>query len=66
MCDSVGQIHLVNAQTGVRIVYLQTLRNMGTANETKNGLNMESSPIVVNGMIVIGTRAGSIFGVKIA
>jgi outer membrane protein assembly factor BamB len=66
MCDSVGQIHLVNAQTGVRIVYLQTLRNKGTANETKNGLNMESSPIVVNGMIVIGTRAGSIFGVKIA
>lgn len=65
MCDSGGQIHLVNAQNGQRITYLQTLRNMGTANEVSTGLNMESSPIVVNGMIVIGSRAGSIFGVKI-
>lgn len=65
MCDSVGQIHLVNGKTGKRICYLQTIRNKGTANELKTG-NMESSPIVFNGMIVIGTRAGSIFGVKIS
>ncbi len=65
MCDSLGQIHLVNAQTGVRITYLQTTRNLGLASETQSGLNMESSPIVYNGMIVIGTRAGSVFGVKI-
>jgi len=66
MCDSVGQIHLVNAKNGERICYLQTIRNKGLGNEIKTGLNMESSPIVFNGMIVIGTRAGSIFGVKIS
>lgn len=65
MCDSGGQIHLVNAKTGQRITYLQTIRNKGTDNEVKTGLNMESSPIVFNGTVVIGSRAGSIFGIKI-
>jgi len=65
ICDSIGQIHLVNGLTGTRINFLQTIRGKGTADETKTGLNMESSPIVYNGMIVIGTRAGSVFGVKI-
>jgi len=66
ICDSFGQIHLVNALTGVRITYLQTLRNKGLEGETKSGLNMESSPIIFNGTIVIGSRAGSVFGVKIS
>lgn len=65
ICDSVGQIHLVNGQTGVRITYLQTIRNIGTADESKEGLNMESSPIIFNDMIIIGSRAGSVFGVRI-
>ena len=65
MCDSGGQIHLVNGQTGERITYLQTIRNKGTSNEVKTGLNMESSPIVVGDIIIIGSRSGSVFGVKI-
>ncbi|NLO63030.1 MAG: PQQ-binding-like beta-propeller repeat protein [Clostridiaceae bacterium] len=65
MCDSGGQIHLVNGQTGERITYLQTIRNKGTTNEVKTGLNMESSPIVIGDIIVIGSRSGSVFGVKI-
>ena len=65
ICDSNGQIHLVDGKTGTRIMYLQTIRNKGTANETKQGLNMESSPAVFNDMLVIGTRAGSVFGVRI-
>lgn len=65
ICDSVGQIHLVNGKTGQRITFLQTIRNFGTDNESKSGLNMESSPIVYNDLIVIGSRAGSVFGVRI-
>lgn len=66
ICDSGGQIHLVDGKTGQRITYLQTIRNKGLGNETKEGLNMESSPAVYDGMIVIGCRAGSVFGVKIS
>ena len=65
ICDSVGQIHLVNGLTGVRITYLQLIKNKGLAGENKNAQNIESSPIVINGMIVIGTRGSSIYGVSI-
>ncbi|MBN1892075.1 MAG: PQQ-binding-like beta-propeller repeat protein [Clostridiales bacterium] len=65
MCDSGGQIHFVDGQTGDRITYLQTIRNKGTNNEVTTGLNMESSPIVVGDIIVIGSRSGSVFGVQI-
>jgi len=65
ICDSVGQIHLVNGLTGARITYLQLIKNKGLAGENSNAQNIESSPIVVNGMIIIGTRGCSIYGVKI-
>ncbi|MEI8198848.1 MAG: PQQ-binding-like beta-propeller repeat protein [Eubacteriales bacterium] len=65
ICDSVGQIHLVNGLTGARITYLQLIKNKGLAGENKNAQNIESSPIVINGMIVIGTRGSSIYGVSI-
>ena len=65
ICDSVGQIHLVNGLTGARIKYLQLIKNKGLEGENSNPQNIESSPIVVNGMIVIGTRGCSIYGVKI-
>lgn len=65
ICDSVGQIHLVNGLTGVRITYLQLIKNKGLEGENKNAQNIESSPIVINGMIVIGTRGNSIYGVSI-
>lgn len=65
ICDSVGQIHLVDGKTGVRITYLQLIKDKGLSTENKNPQNIESSPIVVNGMIVIGTRGCSIYGVKI-
>lgn len=65
ICDSVGQIHLVNGLTGARITYLQLIKNKGLEGENKNAQNIESSPIVINGMIVIGTRGCSVYGVKI-
>ena len=65
MCDSGGQVHYVNAANGQRLTYLQTIRNKGLSNETKEGLNMESSPSVFNNTMVIGTRSGSVFGIKI-
>jgi hypothetical protein len=65
MCDSIGQIHLVNGKTGERITYLQLIKNKGLDGENKKPQNIESSPIVVNGMIIIGTRGCSIYGVKI-
>jgi outer membrane protein assembly factor BamB len=65
ICDSVGQIHLVNGLTGARITYLQLIKNKGLEGENKNAQNIESSPIVIDGMIVIGTRGCSVYGVKI-
>jgi len=65
ICDSVGQIHLVNGLTGARITYLQLIKNKGLEGESKNAQNIESSPIVINGMVIIGTRGCSIYGVKI-
>jgi len=66
ICDSVGQIHLVNGKTGQRITYLQLIKDKGLAGENKKAQNIESSPIVFNGTIVIGTRGMSIYGVKIS
>jgi len=69
VCDSIGQIHLVNGLTGERITFLQTIRGKGTENETKSGINMESSPVVFGDMIIIGSRyrdqAGSVFAIRI-
>ncbi len=64
MTDTLGQVHLVNGKTGERITYLQTIRNKGTENESKQVL-IESSPMVYGDMVIIGSRAGSVFGVKI-
>jgi len=66
ICDSVGQVHLVNGKTGQRIKYLQLIKDKGLAGENKKAQNIESSPIVFNGTIVIGTRGMSIYGVKIS
>ena len=65
ICDSIGQVHLVNAQTGERIKYIQTAKNLGTPEKTSSGINIEASPIVYNGMMVVGTTTGSIFGITI-
>lgn len=69
ICDSIGQVHLVNGLTGERITFLQTIRGKGTENEIKSGINMESSPVVFGDMIIIGSRyrdqAGSVFAIRI-
>ena len=65
ICDSFGQVHLVNGLTGARITYLQLIKNKGLEGENKNAQNIESSPIVINGMVIIGTRGCSIYGVTI-
>lgn len=65
ICDSIGQVILVNAANGERLDFVQTERFKGTSSATQSGLNMESSPIIFNNTIVIGSRAGSVFGVKI-
>lgn len=65
ICDSIGQVHLVNAQTGERIKYIQTAKNIGTPEKTSSGINIEASPVVYNGMMVVGTTTGSIFGITI-
>lgn len=64
ICDSIGQVHLVNGSNGQRITFLQMIRLKGTDSEQKSQ-NVESSPIIFNDLIVVGTRAGSIFGVRI-
>lgn len=63
--DSLGQIHLVNGQTGERITYIQTAQYLGTNDETTNGVEFQASPVVFNDMMVISTTSGSVFGIRI-
>ncbi|MBR3057711.1 MAG: pyrrolo-quinoline quinone [Clostridiales bacterium] len=59
IADSQGQIHLVDGSTGTRVGLIQGLM-------VKDLGNFEASPIVVDGMIVIGQRSNCIYGVKIS
>ena len=62
ICDSYGQVHLVDAATGNRLCYIRMTRSDNPDLQH----NTESSPIVVDGMMVVGTRGQSIIGVKIS
>ncbi|MBO4474444.1 MAG: PQQ-binding-like beta-propeller repeat protein [Clostridiales bacterium] len=62
ICDSIGQVHLVDAATGNRLCYIRMTRSDNPDAQH----NTESSPIVVDGMMVVGTRGQSIIGVKIS
>ena len=63
--DSLGQIHLVDALKRERIKHIQTSRLIGTADETTNGIIFDASPAIYENTVVIGTKSGSIFAVKI-
>ena len=70
ICDSIGQIHLIRAEAGIddkerRITYIQTKRNLGKSGETASGVCIEASPIVYEGILVVGTTSGSVFGIAI-
>ena len=65
ICDSFGQVHLINGKTGERITYIQTQVGAGTENASSSGLSIEASPIVYEGMMVVGTTTGSVFGIAI-
>ena len=52
-CNSTGYIHLIDGRTGT-ILYEESL-----------GSNIEASPAVFENTIVIGTRGGTIYGIKI-
>ena len=65
ICDSIGQIHMINALTGERITYIQTKRNIGKKEETSSGVCIEASPIVYEGMLIVGTTSGSVFGIAV-
>lgn len=70
ICDSIGQIHMIRAEAGIedkerRITYIQTKRNLGQADQTSKGICIEASPIVYEGMVVVGTTSGSIFGIVV-
>lgn len=51
--DSIGTLHLIDGKTGTQLDNLQL-----------NG-NIESSPVVFDNYIVIATRGGKVYGVKI-
>ena len=65
ICDSFGQVHLINGKTGERITYIQTQVNAGSENASSSGLSIEASPIVYQGMMVVGTTSGNVFGIAI-
>lgn len=64
--DSLGQIHLINALDGSRITYIQASRLIGTDSETTDGVVFEASPVIYGDMMVIGTKSGSLFGIRIS
>ncbi len=64
ICDSAGQIHLVDGLTGQRLFVLQAVKNQGTDKET-SAKNFESSPAVFGDMLVVGSRGNVIVGVKL-
>ncbi len=59
ICDSLGQIHLVDATNGYRIAYIQASSN------TFSGTEFQASPVVFENMLVISTTQGSVFGIRI-
>jgi outer membrane protein assembly factor BamB len=52
-CDSIGQVILFDARTGIVEDVLDT------------GTNIEGSPVLYDDMLVIGTRGQKIFGIRI-
>ena len=64
VCDSYGQVHMVDATDGSRLCYIKMQRTKDIPEQEYH--NVESSPIVVDGMLVVGTRGNSVFGVKIS
>ena len=59
ICDSIGQVHMIHAETGIadpkdrRITYIQTKRNLGLEDETASGVCIEASPVIYKGMMDI-------------
>jgi outer membrane protein assembly factor BamB len=52
-CNSTGYIHLIDGRTGTILF------------EAPLGSNIEASPAVFKNTIVVGTRGGLIYGIKI-
>ena len=53
-CDSVGRVYLIDAKNGVIIDAI-----------TLNG-NVEGSPVIFEDMVVVGTRAQKIYGIRLS
>jgi hypothetical protein len=49
-----------------RITVFQTVKHAGKPEESTSGICIEASPIVYEGMIVVGSTSGSIFGIAIS
>lgn len=69
ICDSIGQIHMIDPEAtddnDRRMVVLQTKKNLGQSSETSSGICIEASPIVYEGMLIVGTTSGSVFGIAV-
>lgn len=59
ICDSLGQIHLVDATSGYRLTYIQASSN------TFGSTEFQASPVVFENMLVVSTTQGSVFGIRI-
>ncbi len=64
ICDSGGQIHLLDGMTGAKLSVLQTKKNVGTADE-QSAHNIESTPAIFGNQLVVGTRGNVIVGVTL-
>ena len=59
IADTFGQIHFVDAQTGERITHIRV------SSDVTGYANFEASPAVYENTLVIGSKTGSVFAVKI-
>ena len=73
ICDSLGQIHLIDATANStltneerRITVLQAVKHAGTSEESTTGICFEASPIIYEGMMIVGSTSGSVFGIAIS
>lgn len=65
IADTVGQIHLVNGLNGQRITFFQTTRNSGTPDASTTGIVFEASPVIYENNLIIASKSGSVFCIRI-
>ena len=63
MCDRMGTIYLLSGLTGEEISRTSLIANAGTDWASSSGIVIESTPVMYNGRLIVGTRSEHVFAV---